>query len=81
MDNNAMRTILHYVSDLRAGKAADIFGYIPDDKKGTGYKLSPMSHRAPKIHFALQYLVRNFFRVSNVIAVGLAKAVQRVPKC
>eukprot|EP00974_Lingulodinium_polyedra_P052318 5033443-Lingulodinium_polyedra.AAC.1 len=30
---------------------------------------------------SLQYLVRNFFRVGNVIAVRLAKAVQRAPKC
>eukprot|EP00974_Lingulodinium_polyedra_P082595 7997922-Lingulodinium_polyedra.AAC.1 len=69
MDNNAMRTNLQYISDLRSGKAAEIFGYIPDDKKGAGFKLSPMSHRAPKIHLALQYLVRNFFRVGNVVAV------------
>eukprot|EP00974_Lingulodinium_polyedra_P036617 3510444-Lingulodinium_polyedra.AAC.1 len=62
MDNNAMRTVLQYISDLRAGKAAEIVGYIPDDTKGTGFKLSPMSRKAPKIHFALQYLVRNFFR-------------------
>eukprot|EP00974_Lingulodinium_polyedra_P112851 10922201-Lingulodinium_polyedra.AAC.1 len=72
-----MRTVLQYISDLRAGKAAGIFGYVPDDKKGTGFRLSPMSHKAPKIHLARQYLVRNFFRVGNVIAVRLAKAVQR----
>eukprot|EP00974_Lingulodinium_polyedra_P022943 2213472-Lingulodinium_polyedra.AAC.1 len=79
MDNNATRTVLQYISDFRAGKAAEIFVYIPDGKKGTGFKLSPMSHKAPKIHLALQYLVRNFFRVGNVVAARLAKAVQRVP--
>eukprot|EP00974_Lingulodinium_polyedra_P058363 5622096-Lingulodinium_polyedra.AAC.1 len=77
MGNNATRAVLQYISDLRAGKAAEIFGYVPDERKGAGFKLSPMSHKAPKVHLALQYLVRNFFRVGNVVAVRLARAIQR----
>eukprot|EP00974_Lingulodinium_polyedra_P042499 4079114-Lingulodinium_polyedra.AAC.1 len=40
MDNNAMRAVLQYISDLRAGKAAETFGYIPDDK---GHRLQTVA--------------------------------------
>ena len=30
---------------------------------------------------ALQFLIRNFFRVSNVVAVRVGKGIHRVPRC
>ena len=40
-----------------------------------------MSTRAPKIHLALQYVIRNFFRIDNIIAVRLGKGVHKVRRC
>ena len=34
----------------------------------------------PKVHLALQCLVRNYFRIENVVAVRLVKSVRRLPQ-
>ncbi len=39
-----------------------------------------MSKRSPRIHLALQYVIRNFFRIDNVIAVRLGRSVNKLPK-
>ena len=78
MDNDAMYTILRYISELQSGKLAEIFGYVLN---GNDYQLTTMSKRAPKIHLALQFLIRNFFRINNVVTIRLGKGVQRTNKC
>ena len=80
MDNTAMRTLLTYISNLPAGKAPEVFGQVLATD-GSTWRLTAASRRAPKIHLALQYLTRNFFRVSNVVSIRLGKGLHRVPKC
>eukprot|EP00959_Pyramimonas_sp_CCMP1952_P209152 4375182-Pyramimonas_sp.AAC.1 len=73
----AMQTVLTYVAHLGGGKPAKVFGHIP------GYKgnlnLSDDSKFHPRVHLALQYLVRDYFRVESVVAVRLAKSVLNLP--
>eukprot|EP00959_Pyramimonas_sp_CCMP1952_P165290 3455246-Pyramimonas_sp.AAC.1 len=66
MDNMAMKTVLTYVAHLGAGKPAKVFGYIPDYKGNLN--LSDDSKVHPRVHLALQYPVRNYFRVERVVA-------------
>eukprot|EP00959_Pyramimonas_sp_CCMP1952_P237481 4963020-Pyramimonas_sp.AAC.1 len=73
----AMQTVLTYVAHLGAGKPANVFGYIPDCKGNLN--LSDDSKFHPRVHIALQYLVRNYFRVERVVAVRLAKSVSCLP--
>jgi len=78
MDNDAMDIILIYVSRLQAGKTPEVFGYFYVDGK---YNLTTASKKAPKVYMALQYVIRNFFRIQDVFAVRLGKSVHRVGKC
>ena len=68
MDNDAMDVILEYIGNLAAGKPPITFGY-------NASTLTTASQRAPKIYLALQFIIRNFFRVSDVYAVRLGKSV------
>eukprot|EP00959_Pyramimonas_sp_CCMP1952_P130278 2724152-Pyramimonas_sp.AAC.1 len=77
MDSMAMQTALTYVAHLGAGKPAKVFGYIPDYKGNLN--LSDDSKFHPRVHLALQYLVRNYFRVERVVAVRLVKSVLNLP--
>ena len=78
MGNEAMLTVLRHISHLPAGKSPEVFGYIHTKD---GLRLSTASKRAPTIHMALQYLIRNYFRINNVITIRLGKSVHKVPKC
>ena len=75
-DSTALRTVLAYISELPAGQSAKTFGYLPS-KQGH-LRMTNDSSQAPKVHLALQFLVKNYFRVENVIAVRLAKSVPRL---
>eukprot|EP00959_Pyramimonas_sp_CCMP1952_P334768 7010323-Pyramimonas_sp.AAC.1 len=77
VDSAAMQTVLAYVAHLGAGKLAAVFGYIPDYKGNLN--LSDDSKLHPRVQLALQYLVRNYFRVERVIAVRLAEGVLNLP--
>eukprot|EP00959_Pyramimonas_sp_CCMP1952_P315632 6606083-Pyramimonas_sp.AAC.1 len=77
MDNMTMQTVLTYVAHLSAGKPAKVFGYIPDYKGNLNLSDDSRSH--PRVHLALQYLVRNYFRVERLVAVRLAKSVLNLP--
>eukprot|EP00959_Pyramimonas_sp_CCMP1952_P364134 7625395-Pyramimonas_sp.AAC.1 len=68
----AMQTVLTYVAHLGAGKLAKVFGCIPDYKGNLN--LSDDSKCHPRVHLALQYLVRNYSRVERVVAVRSAKS-------
>eukprot|EP00959_Pyramimonas_sp_CCMP1952_P272305 5693188-Pyramimonas_sp.AAC.2 len=49
-------------------------GYVP----GT-LQMTSASRLSPKVHLALQYLIRNFFRIENVVSVRLAKSIHELP--
>eukprot|EP00959_Pyramimonas_sp_CCMP1952_P366536 7676739-Pyramimonas_sp.AAC.1 len=72
-----MQTVLTYVAHLGAGKPAKVLGYIPDYKGN--FNLSDDSKFHTRVHLALQYIVRNYFRVERVVAVRLAKNVSNLP--
>eukprot|EP00959_Pyramimonas_sp_CCMP1952_P340852 7139647-Pyramimonas_sp.AAC.1 len=38
--------------------------------------MTSASRLSPKVHLALQYLIRNVFRIENVVSVRLAKSIQ-----
>eukprot|EP00959_Pyramimonas_sp_CCMP1952_P092988 1946006-Pyramimonas_sp.AAC.1 len=76
-DNAALRTVLTFVASLPAGGPAMTFGYVPT-KKGA-LQMTSASRLSPKVHLALQYLNRNFFRTENVVSVGLAKRIHELP--
>eukprot|EP00959_Pyramimonas_sp_CCMP1952_P191678 4008110-Pyramimonas_sp.AAC.1 len=77
MDHVAMQTVLTYAAHFGAGNPAKVFGYIPDYKRNLN--LSDDSKFHPRVHLALQYPVRNYFRVERVAAVWLAKSVLNLP--
>ena len=76
MDNTAMRTVLSFIAGLGAGKPALTFGYLPDGKGSL--RTTDASKLNPRVHMALQFLVRNYFRVDHVVAVRLAKSVHKL---
>ena len=78
LDNGAMDTILNYISRLAAGKIPETFGYVASQSR---LLLSAASKKAPKVFLALQFVIRNFFRISDVFAVRLGKCVNTVSKC
>eukprot|EP00959_Pyramimonas_sp_CCMP1952_P152127 3182994-Pyramimonas_sp.AAC.1 len=41
--------------------------------------MASASRLSPKVHLALQYRIRNFFRIENVVSVGLAKSIHKLP--
>eukprot|EP00959_Pyramimonas_sp_CCMP1952_P404478 8476683-Pyramimonas_sp.AAC.1 len=41
--------------------------------------MTTASRVSPKVHLALQYLVRNFFRIENVVPVRLAMGIPELP--
>ena len=81
LDNDAMDTILNYISRLPAGKTPETFGYTKTRATSPQLQLSMASKRAPKVFLALQYVIRNFFRINDVFAIRLGKSVSTVNKC
>ena len=75
-DNDAMDTVLDYISRLQTGKAAETFGYT-----GPQFRLTTATQRAPRMHLALQYVIRNFFRIQDVFAIRVGNCTPRVSKC
>eukprot|EP00959_Pyramimonas_sp_CCMP1952_P110522 2312256-Pyramimonas_sp.AAC.1 len=76
-DNTALRTALTFVANLSAGRPALTFGYAPA-KKGA-LQMTTASRLAPNVFLSLQYLIRNFFRIENVVSVRLAKSIHKLP--
>ena len=76
MNSDAMSTLLSYISRLPPGKPAVLLGYTPTYKDGSLHP-SEMNERQPKVLMALQFLVRNHFRIADVICVRLAHSVSQ----
>ena len=79
LDNDAIDTIIEHVSSLASGKTPETFGYTKTQEGRL--QLTTASRNAPKVLYALQYMIRNFFRISDVIAVRLGKGVHNVSRC
>eukprot|EP00959_Pyramimonas_sp_CCMP1952_P440399 9220694-Pyramimonas_sp.AAC.1 len=41
--------------------------------------MTSASRLSPEPHLALQYLIRNFFRIDNVVSVRFANGIHRLP--
>eukprot|EP00959_Pyramimonas_sp_CCMP1952_P473657 9502103-Pyramimonas_sp.AAC.1 len=41
--------------------------------------MTTASRLSPKVYLALQYLIRNFFRIENAVPVRLAKSIHELP--
>eukprot|EP00959_Pyramimonas_sp_CCMP1952_P345932 7245072-Pyramimonas_sp.AAC.1 len=76
-DNTAPFSALTSVASLSAGRPALTFGYVPT-KRGT-LQMTAASRLSPKVHLALQYFIRNYFRIENVVSVRLAKSIHTLP--
>ena len=79
-EHGALDTILHYIETLPAGKTPETFGNTITKGSST-LQLSVASKRYPKVYLALQYVIRNFFRINDVLAVRLGKSVHKVSPC
>eukprot|EP00959_Pyramimonas_sp_CCMP1952_P224850 4701745-Pyramimonas_sp.AAC.2 len=42
--------------------------------------MTSASRLSPKLHLALQYLIRDFFRIENVVSVRLAESMIKLPQ-
>jgi hypothetical protein len=78
MENDAIDTILVHISKLQAGKTPEMYGYTFANGL---YRVTAASKQAPKVHFALSYVIRSLFRIHDVFAVKLGKSVHHVGKC
>eukprot|EP00959_Pyramimonas_sp_CCMP1952_P205147 4289922-Pyramimonas_sp.AAC.1 len=76
-DNVVLRTALTFVASLSSGRPALTFGYVPA-KKGA-LQRATASRLSPKVHLALQHVIRNFSRIENVVSVRLAKRTHKLP--
>eukprot|EP00959_Pyramimonas_sp_CCMP1952_P462713 9483704-Pyramimonas_sp.AAC.1 len=76
-DISALRAVLTFVASLSAGRPALTFGYVPT-KKDTLH-MTTASRLSPKVHLALQHLIRSFVRFENVVSVRLAKRIHQLP--
>ena len=47
----------------------------------TQYRLTSASNDAPKVLYAFQHIIRNFFRIEDVFAIRLGKSVRTVSRC
>ncbi len=74
MDNKAMQTVLDYIGNLPAGKAPELFGYSAPNGE-----LTTATKRAPKVFMALQYVVKSFFKIDDVIAVRVGNSIHQLP--
>eukprot|EP00959_Pyramimonas_sp_CCMP1952_P416309 8722158-Pyramimonas_sp.AAC.1 len=72
-DSAALRTVLKLVASLSGGRPALTFSYAPT-KKGA-LQVTTANRLSPKIHLALQYIIRN----SLVVPVRLAKSIHKLP--
>eukprot|EP00959_Pyramimonas_sp_CCMP1952_P055758 1165178-Pyramimonas_sp.AAC.2 len=76
-DNTALRTVLKFAVSLPAGRPAMTCGYVPT-KKGM-LQMTSAGRLFPEVHLALQYLIRNLFRIENVVSGRLAKSIHELP--
>ena len=76
-DNDAMELILNHITRMQAGKRPETFGYEFTGKPAR-FQLTGATRLAPKVYMALQYIVRNYFRISDVIAIRLGKSIHSV---
>eukprot|EP00959_Pyramimonas_sp_CCMP1952_P235005 4910668-Pyramimonas_sp.AAC.1 len=52
-------------------------GYIPTTQGML--QMTSASRLSPRVHLALQHLIGDFFRIENVVSVGLAQSVHGLP--
>ena len=77
MDNIAMKTIVaFFAGQCKAGAAPHVFDCEPDHRGCLS--LSFGGKPAPKVHMALQFVIKTYFRIENVIAARLAKSACRL---
>ena len=84
LDNDATDTVLDTISRLSPGKQPIYHGYVVTPgtcDNAPRFQLSSASKKAPKVYLALQYLIRNYFRISDVFAVRIGNGVSKVSKC
>ena len=82
MNNEAMPILLAFIERCQAGKPPETFGYAtPKNEAQPLRKLTSASTRSPKVFLALQYIIRNIFRIDDVFAVRLGKSVARTRSC
>ena len=74
-ETEAMDLIINYIDRLGAGKTPETFGY---SVANGNYILTSATKRAPKVFLALQFVIRNYFRISDVFAIRLGKSVHNV---
>eukprot|EP00959_Pyramimonas_sp_CCMP1952_P167835 3507540-Pyramimonas_sp.AAC.1 len=76
-DNTALRTVLTFIASLPAGGPAMTFGNLPTKQ---GYlRMTTSSKLSPRVHLALQHVMRNYIRIASVVTVRLAKSIHRLP--
>ena len=54
-----------------------VVGYLPNQQGNL--RKTTASQLSPKVHMALQFLVRNYFCIENVVAIRFAKSVSKLP--
>ena len=75
VDDPPVRDVLDYCATLQPGRKAVTFGFLEGERT-----LSAHSKAHPRIHMAIQYVVKTHFKESNVVAVRLGRSIQRLPK-
>eukprot|EP00959_Pyramimonas_sp_CCMP1952_P096029 2007705-Pyramimonas_sp.AAC.1 len=73
----ALRTVLAFIASQPAGRSAMTCG-CPPTEKGM-LQMTGASRLSPTVHLARQYLIRNFFRIENVVSVRLAESIHELP--
>ena len=76
-DSDAMKVVLKHISTMTPGKT-QTYGYVTDFRQEGTSRLSSMSIKAPKIHLALQFIMKNLFRVADVIAVRIGRSIGKI---
>eukprot|EP00959_Pyramimonas_sp_CCMP1952_P185398 3876702-Pyramimonas_sp.AAC.1 len=75
--SSALRVVLTFIAGQPAGRPAMTCGYAPT--KEATLQMTSASRLSPKVHLALQHLIRIFFRVESVVSVRLAKSMHVLP--
>ena len=75
--DEALTTVLQHIASLSAGKVPEMYGYT---FVNNAYQATACSRHKPRIHLALTYVVRNYFRIQDVFAMKVGKSIQQLSK-
>ena len=64
-ENDAMDLSISHISRLLSGKTPQVYGYTTTGSPPK-YRKTTASKKAPKVFLALQYVIRNFFRIEDL---------------